>query len=67
MTREQEWGYRMIVRDEVCGMEFPLKRAAASLEFQGKVYCFCAERCRVMFQKSPHWYVPVSEEVQRSD
>lgn len=49
----------MIVRDEVCGMEFPATRAAASLEFENKVYYFCAERCRMMFQQNPHWYVSV--------
>lgn len=51
----------MEVRDEVCGMAFPAEHAAVRLEFEGKIYFFCAERCRALFRKNPHWYVPVHQ------
>lgn len=57
----------MLVRDEVCGMEFPASRAVASFTFQDKVYYFCAERCRLIFQQNPHWYVPVTRGAGESD
>ncbi len=51
----------MNVRDEVCGMEFFAEQAATHLNVEGKVYSFCADRCRRLFQEHPHWYVPVQE------
>jgi P-type Cu+ transporter len=54
----------MTVRDEVCGMEFPVERAAASVQFGGRTYHFCAERCRRLFLAHPHWYVKVAPEVK---
>lgn len=51
----------MNVRDEVCGMEIQSEKAAASLRFEGKIYYFCADRCRRLFQEHPHWYVPIEE------
>ena len=48
----------MMVRDEVCGMEFAPDEAATTLVFQGTRYYFCAERCRERFREHPDWYVP---------
>jgi len=48
----------MMVRDEVCGMEFAAEEAAATMRFEGKVYYFCAERCKKLFQEHPERYVP---------
>jgi Cu+-exporting ATPase len=47
----------MDVRDEVCGMSFDSKGAAATLEFEGRRYYFCSERCRNKFREHPDWYV----------
>lgn len=54
----------MNVRDEVCGMEFPAEQAVAKTKYGGKVYYFCAERCKRLFQENPHWFVPTR---QRTD
>jgi YHS domain-containing protein len=42
-------------------MEFFAEQAATHLNVEGKVYSFCADRCRRLFQEHPHWYVPVQE------
>lgn len=49
----------MKVRDEVCGMDFEPDDAATKVRFDGKVYYFCADRCKRLFQWHPEWYVPV--------
>lgn len=52
----------MKVHDEVCGMSIEMDDAVASVEFQGKTYSFCSDRCRRMFEEHPGWYVPVRSE-----
>ena len=51
----------MKVHDEVCGMSIDSESAAASVEFRGKTYYFCSDRCRQMFEAHPERYVPVAE------
>jgi len=53
----------MIVHDEVCGMDIATEDAVAMMEFQGKKYYFCAERCLERFREHPGWYVPLKPEV----
>jgi len=47
------------VHDEVCGMSFLASQAVATCEFEGKIYYFCANRCKKLFLEHPHWYVPI--------
>lgn len=49
------------VRDEVCGMRFPVGETVATAEYGGKTYHFCAARCRRLFLEHPTWYVPAAE------
>jgi YHS domain-containing protein len=35
--------------------------AAQSVDFQGKTYHFCTDRCRRMFEEHPGRYVPLRE------
>jgi YHS domain-containing protein len=51
----------MQVHDEVCGMTIEAEAAAASIEFQGKTYHFCSERCKQMFEEHPDRYVPAPD------
>lgn len=46
--------------DEVCGMSIDIDNAAARLRFQGKMYYFCSQRCRGMFEEHPDRYVPIA-------
>jgi len=47
--------------DPVCGMEVDEKSAAATYEYQGKTYYFCAPGCKAAFAKDPEKYLQPSE------
>jgi YHS domain-containing protein len=46
------------VKDLVCGMTIDPQTAAATSEYKGKTYYFCAKGCKVAFDKNPEKYVP---------
>lgn len=43
--------------DPVCGMQVDEKLAAATYEYLGKTYYFCAQGCKNAFQKDPEKYL----------
>ncbi|MBE2199522.1 MAG: YHS domain-containing protein [Anaerolinea sp.] len=43
--------------DPVCGMEVDEKTAAATSEYKGKTYYFCAPGCKTAFDKAPENYL----------
>jgi YHS domain-containing protein len=43
--------------DPVCRMEVDEADAAATTEYQGQEYYFCAEGCRVAFEADPEKYL----------
>ncbi len=43
--------------DPVCKMEVDEKTAAATLEYKGKTYYFCAPGCKAAFEKEPEKYL----------
>jgi len=45
------------VRDVVCGMMVNPETAPAKTEYKGKTYYFCAQGCKVAFQKDPERYL----------
>ena len=45
------------VKDLICGMMIDPKTAAATSEYKGKTYYFCAKGCKVAFDKNPEKYV----------
>ena len=45
------------VKDLVCGMMIDPENAAATSEYEGKTYYFCAKGCKVAFDKDPEKYV----------
>ena len=45
-------------RDPVCGMSVVPERAAATVEFEGKKYFFCAKSCAAKFEKEAHEKAP---------
>jgi Cu+-exporting ATPase len=49
------------VKDLVCGMWIDPKEAAATSEYKGKTYYFCARGCKVAFDKDPEKYSEVEE------
>lgn len=44
-------------KDPVCGMAVSPSTAAATAEFRGKTYYFCAPHCREKFVAQPERYV----------
>lgn len=46
-----------MANDPVCGMEVDEKSAAATSEYQGQTYYFCAGGCKRAFDRNPQQYV----------
>lgn len=46
-----------LVKDPVCGMEFPADKAAATFEYEGTIYHFCNVGCRERFRSAPAAYL----------
>jgi P-type Cu+ transporter len=44
-------------KDVVCGMQVDPARAAATSQYQGKTYYFCAKVCKEKFDANPAQYV----------
>jgi YHS domain-containing protein len=44
-------------KDVVCGMQVDPTKAAATSEYQGKTYYFCAKACKIKFDANPSQYV----------
>lgn len=42
-----------MAKDPVCGMDIEPDKAAASYEYKGKTYYFCAEGCKNKFAENP--------------
>ncbi len=47
--------------DPVCGMEVDEQSAAATSEYKGKTYYFCAPGCKAAFDKDPEKYLSSGE------
>ncbi|MBI1744889.1 YHS domain-containing protein [Candidatus Acetothermia bacterium] len=45
------------VQDRVCGMMIDQDKAAATAQYKGKTYYFCAQGCKKQFEKEPEKYV----------
>ncbi|HEY7342708.1 MAG TPA: YHS domain-containing protein [Ktedonobacterales bacterium] len=54
-------GQATLATDPVCGMEVDLATAAATSEYQGKTYYFCAVGCKNRFDKDPQSYIDAQE------
>jgi Cu+-exporting ATPase len=53
MKESQE---KTLERDPVCGMNVEAGKAAAKVEYLGKIYYFCAPGCAKRFQQAPEKY-----------
>src|SRR4030042_1460305 len=49
-------------KDPVCGMAVDEKQAAATREYKGKTYYFCAQSCKERFDQSPEKYLQGASE-----
>jgi len=46
-----------MAKDPVCGMTVDEKKAAATSQYQGHTYYFCAGACKEKFDKAPMQYI----------
>ncbi len=53
-----------MAKDPVCGMTVDEKKAAATSEYKGKTYYFCAKGCKVAFDKDPEKYLKAEGETK---
>jgi len=52
------------VKDLVCGMTIDPRTAAATSEYEGQTYYFCARGCKVSFDKDPEKYTKGEKETK---
>lgn len=45
-----------MVKDVVCGMTIDENKAAATSEYKGQTYYFCAQGCKTKFDADPKKY-----------
>ena len=48
--------------DPVCKMEVDEEKAAATVEYKGKTYYFCAPGCKTAFEREPEKYLEANGE-----
>jgi YHS domain-containing protein len=46
-----------MAKDPVCGMDVDESKAAATTEYKGQTYYFCAPGCKVAFEADPNKYL----------
>ncbi len=51
-----------MAKDPVCGMNVDEKEAAATYEYKGKTYYFCAVACKQKFAQNPEKFLRKAEE-----
>ena len=56
-----------MAKDPVCGMDVDERTAAATAEYQGTTYYFCAPGCKKAFEKEPEKYVHDTPETSGHD
>ena len=56
-----------MAKDPVCGMEVDEQKAAATSEYNGDTYYFCAVGCKKAFDADPDKYVKTAKPARRYD
>jgi YHS domain-containing protein len=51
-----------MAKDPVCGMHVDEEKAAATAEYKGQTYYFCAPGCKAAFERDPEKYLEDGEE-----
>lgn len=59
-------GSGKMAKDPVCGMEVDEKKAAATSQYKGKTYYFCAPGCKKAFDENPEKYWKEAPGMHRS-
>lgn len=51
-----------MVEDPVCGMQINIDTAPAQTEYEGQIYYFCSQGCKVAFDENPEQFIFPEEE-----
>jgi len=54
-----------MAKDPVCGMDVDPQKAAATSEYKGVTYYFCAPGCKRQFDQNPERFLPAQNEGQQ--
>ncbi len=46
-----------VAKDPVCGMQVDEKKAAATSNYKGTTYYFCAAACKATFERAPDKFI----------
>jgi Cu+-exporting ATPase len=65
-VRPVEGGWHEMAIDPVCGMKVDESQAAATSEYQGKTFYFCAVACKRQFDEDPEEFLGQAEEEEES-
>jgi Cu+-exporting ATPase len=60
-TQDRQGDTSTLATDPVCGMQVDPATAAATSDYQGKTYYFCAVGCKTRFDKNPQSYIGAPE------
>jgi YHS domain-containing protein len=52
----QTGGETYMAKDPICGMMVDEKTAKIKSQYRGKTYYFCAQACKITFDKNPGSY-----------
>ncbi len=63
-SEKKEGGEKMAI-DPVCKMEVDEKKAAATSDYKGKKYYFCAKSCKKAFDQNPEKYLAPERPLRR--
>jgi len=51
-------------KDLVCDMLVNSNRATASIQYKGKIYYFCSQMCKTLFERDPEKYMKAEEKAE---
>ena len=57
MIKNEVKEVKTMAKDPICGMDVKEGEAAATYEYKGKTYYFCAVGCKEKFAQDPERYV----------
>jgi Cu+-exporting ATPase len=55
--KNQKREVKAMAKDPICGMEVKEEEAAATYEYKGKTYYFCAVGCKERFAQDPERFL----------
>ncbi len=61
---KEPWRGISMVVDPVCGMNVDPKKTPFKTLYKGKIYYFCSQHCKRMFEENPELYLSRGPQVE---